>query len=92
MSKINYYGVPYAVYPSGQGSESRDRIMSRSIDIRNAAAWLDRNPAQDPDGLALIYAWDEVNEGGFLIPTKGEGFKMLEGLKEAVDIINADGR
>jgi prepilin-type processing-associated H-X9-DG protein len=42
-SKINYYGVPYAVYPSGQGSESRDRIMSRSIDIRNAAAWTNHN-------------------------------------------------
>lgn len=52
--------------------------------IRNAAAWLDRNPAQDPDGLALIYAWDEVNEGGFLIPTKGEGFSMLEGMKKAL--------
>ena len=40
--------------------------------------------------LAVIYAWDEIDEGGYLIPTKGEGFKMLEGLKMAMDIINGD--
>lgn len=51
--------------------------------IRNAKAWVEANPAHNAGDLALIYAWDEVCEGGFLIPTKGEGFTMLEGLKKA---------
>jgi len=54
--------------------------------IVNAYEWTKANPEQSC-GLGLIYAWDEVTEGGYLIPTKGEGFSMLEGLKSAVDII-----
>lgn len=56
--------------------------------ILNAYQWLQDNPEQSAGNIALVYAWDEVCEGGFLIPTKGEGFKMLEGLKNAVDQIN----
>ena len=35
----------------------------------------------------IINSWDEVEEGSFIIPTKGEGYKMLEGLKAAADAI-----
>ena len=56
--------------------------------IKSAAAWLKENPEQNPDNLALIYAWDEVCEGGFLIPTVGEGFSMLEGMKKALSELN----
>ena len=54
--------------------------------IINAYEWTQEN-AEQSCGIALIYAWDEVNEGGYIIPTKGEGFSMLEGLKAAVDAI-----
>ncbi len=52
--------------------------------IKNAACWIENNPDVQMGELCFIYAWDEVCEGGFLIPTKGEGFKMLDGLKDAV--------
>jgi len=76
----------YSCYAPDRTKEAfRDHIL-------NAYEWIKDNPNTATDNLAVIYAWDEIDEGGFLIPTKGEGFKMLEGLKEAMDIINADGR
>jgi len=76
----------YSCYAPDRTKEAfRDHIL-------NAYEWIKDNPDTATDNLAVIYAWDEIDEGGFLIPTKGEGFKMLEGLKEAMDIINADGR
>ena len=59
--------------------------------ILNAYEWIKNNPDSATDNLAVIYAWNEIDEGGFIIPTKGEGFKMLEGLKEAMDAINGTG-
>ena len=59
--------------------------------ILNAEKWLKNNPGQSAGNLALVYAWDEVCEGGFMIPTKGEGYKMLEGLKAAVDAMKNGG-
>lgn len=56
--------------------------------IKNAAVWIKDHPGCAESDLGFIYAWDEVCEGGFMIPTKGEGYAMLEGLKsgsEAAD-------
>src|SRR5262245_55401845 len=35
----------------------------------SALAWLGRHRAQAPAQTAVIYAWDEDDEGGWLIPT-----------------------
>lgn len=56
--------------------------------IKNAAVWIKNHPGCAESDLGFIYAWDEVCEGGFMIPTKSEGYAMLEGLKsgsEAAD-------
>ena len=34
-----------------------------------ALQWIDRHPSHAPARTALIYAWDEDDEGGWLIPT-----------------------
>ncbi|MBR6427599.1 MAG: glycoside hydrolase family 99-like domain-containing protein [Clostridia bacterium] len=73
-----------ASYALGRTADDfRDHIL-------NAYGWLKNNPDNALSNLGFIYAWDEIDEGGYIIPTKGEGFAMLEGLKAAADIINGE--
>lgn len=58
---------------------------SFALHIKNAAEWLAAHPDCAEGDLGFIYAWDEVCEGGFLIPTRGEGYSMLEGLKNGCE-------
>lgn len=39
--------------------------------VRKLAEWMEANPAQvNKDNLAIIYAWNEIGEGGWLVPCK----------------------
>jgi len=41
--------------------------------LREASAWMDRHPEQvTAERLALIYAWNELGEGGYVVPTRGD--------------------
>ena len=41
--------------------------------LTKMAQWMDANPAQaTKDRLALIYAWNEIGEGGWLVPCKDD--------------------
>lgn len=55
--------------------------------VLNAYAWIKDNPDNALGNLAFVYAWDESDEGSFFIPTKGEGYMMLDALKAAMDTI-----
>ena len=35
--------------------------------------------------LAMIYAWNENGEGGYMTPTKHKGTMILEAVKKAID-------
>ena len=53
--------------------------------VRDAIDWMDKHPDETTaERLAVIYAWNEFGEGGYLAPTKGdpEG-KYLKALKAA---------
>ncbi len=41
--------------------------------IPNSYRWITENKGTAPDSLAAICAWDEIGEGGYINPTKGEG-------------------
>ena len=58
--------------------------------IPNSYRWITENKGTAPDGLAVICAWDEIGEGGYMIPTEGEGLAMLEGMRETVGVINGN--
>ncbi len=45
-----------------------------------AVAWMDAHPAAAPARLAIIYAWNENDEGGWLTPTLTEGSARLDAL------------
>lgn len=50
------------------------RHLARAVD------WLQTNRSQAKAGLAIIYAWNENDEGGWLVPTLGDGNARLEAI------------
>jgi hypothetical protein len=41
--------------------------------LRDAMAWMDKHPEQTTaERIVLIYAWNELGEGGYMVPTKGD--------------------
>ncbi len=46
--------------------------------VAHAVEWMNRHPAAAPARLAIIYAWNENDEGGWLVPTLDEGSARLD--------------
>jgi hypothetical protein len=55
--------------------------------LTDAVKWMDEHPAQTTkERYVLIYAWNELGEGGYLVPTKGDPeAKYLQVVKSVVD-------
>jgi hypothetical protein len=49
--------------------------------VEEAFRWIDQHPQASPARTALVYAWNENDEGGWLVPTLGEGTKRLDALR-----------
>jgi hypothetical protein len=64
--------------PTGRGQQPGwyfpDRTPEKFADLlREAISWVDQYPQQTTaERLILIYAWNEIGEGGYLVPTKGD--------------------
>ncbi len=54
--------------------------------VRDAVEWMEKHPEQaTAERLAVIYAWNEFGEGGYIAPTKGDPeAKYLKALKAVV--------
>jgi hypothetical protein len=54
--------------------------------LTDAIQWMDDNPTKTPkERIVLIYAWNELGEGGYLVPTKGDPeAAKLKAIKEVV--------
>ncbi len=81
VSWENWYkneGMDYFI-KRGSPSEIAAHI-GRSLD------WLKKNPNSDGVNLLLIYAWNECDEGGWLIPTlkepRGQGTQRIDALRK----------
>jgi len=54
--------------------------------VQNAIDWVNMHPDQTPkERLALLYAWNENGEGGFLTPTKKDGTAVLDAVKKTIE-------
>jgi hypothetical protein len=53
-----------------------------ATNVRSAFAWVRRHRASCDANTVLIYAWNETDEGGWLVPTISEGTRRLEALKD----------
>jgi hypothetical protein len=57
--------------------------------VENAITWMDENPdLVTPEHIAIIYAWNEYGEGGYLVPNgEDPDGEYLKAIKEVVDPI-----
>ena len=60
------------------GSGRQDWYFPRSPELfksflLDAVSWMDEHPTQTTkERIVLVYAWNELGEGGYLVPTKGD--------------------
>jgi len=60
------------------------RPQELTAHLRRAIAWMVGQPAQRKAPVALIYAWNENDEGGWLVPTLPCNTERLEALRAAL--------
>lgn len=53
--------------------------------VGRAVAWIDAHPDAAPARTALVYAWNEFDEGGWLAPTLAEGDARLRALRDVLE-------
>lgn len=53
--------------------------------VRKGVQWIREHPKDvPPSPLLMVYAWNEIDEGGAICPTRRDGAAYLEALKAAV--------
>lgn len=52
--------------------------------VGDAMRWTEANPAAAKARTVLIYAWNENDEGGWLVPTHAEGNARLEAIRKVL--------
>ena len=52
--------------------------------LRSAMGWVEKNREADDARTIMIYAWNESDEGGWLVPTKSEGAGRLDAVRAAL--------
>ena len=52
--------------------------------VKSALNWLELNKTSAQAQLALIYAWNEIEEGGYIVPTLKEGTIRLDAVSKAL--------
>ena len=55
--------------------------------LRQAIAFTAAQPESTLANSVLIYAWNETDEGGWLVPDKGQGTARLDAIRAVVDDI-----
>ncbi len=56
-----------------------------STHLRAGYKWIDINPDVAESKTMLFYAWNEIDEGGWLVPDKNQGTARLEAICKVVD-------
>jgi hypothetical protein len=52
--------------------------------LKDAIEWNKRNPRAGKPDAVIIYAWNETDEGGWLVPTISEGTARLDAIKTVI--------
>lgn len=67
-----------------KGDTMQPKPSELAAHVRSARAWIDANPDAAEARTMLFYAWNEVDEGGWLVPDKGQGTAKLDAIREVV--------
>jgi hypothetical protein len=51
--------------------------------VAGAMAWVRQNPSICEANTVILYAWNELSEGGWLVPTLAEGARRLDAVRRA---------
>lgn len=88
--------APASRYPTVDTSTSRADALCGGDPVKFAAhltqakKWLDAYPTTSD--IAMIYAWNEFGEGGFISPCERHGFRMLRAVRATFGARNPDRR
>jgi hypothetical protein len=53
--------------------------------VHEAVRWVDQHSERAvPERVVVLYAWNELGEGGFIAPTKAQGTAYLDAIKKAI--------
>jgi hypothetical protein len=90
-------GRPRIVDPSlarnYQGSwHTMPKPTELAQNLNGALAWVRANPEAADSNAILIYAWNETDEGGWLVPTLSEGAARLDALEKVLKPAQDGGR
>ena len=55
-----------------------------SMHLGHAVEWIQEHPDASPAKAILIYAWNENDEGGWLVPTRNDGSSRLRAVRSAL--------
>lgn len=55
-----------------------------AVNVKEMVTWIGQNPKACPTQTGLIYAWNETDEGGWLVPTRSEGKSRLDALAKVL--------
>lgn len=78
-----------AAKPHPRSCYSPDRTPTQIYNhVIEAGNWIKNNPQNALEDLAIIYAWNENGEGGYIVPTIGDNGRILQAIYEAVNDIN----
>lgn len=69
----------------GLGDTQQPNPGELSAHLRSAFAWIDANPDAAEAKTMLFYAWNEVDEGGWLVPDLGSGSAKLDTIRGVVE-------
>jgi hypothetical protein len=69
----------------GKGDTQQPRPDELAAHLRSSYEWMDANPNVAEAKTMLFYAWNEVDEGGWLVPDKGQGTAKLDAIRKVVD-------
>jgi hypothetical protein len=53
--------------------------------LQAALDWVDENPNATEPNAVIIYAWNELTEGGWMVPTRGDGTARVEATGEVLN-------
>jgi len=53
--------------------------------LQAALDWVDNNPSATEPNAVIIYAWNELTEGGWMTPTRGDGTARIEATGEVLN-------
>jgi len=69
----------------GLGDSKQPTSAELADHVRSGFAWIAANPASAEAKTLLFYAWNEVDEGGWLVPDLGSGSAKLEAIRGVVE-------